>query len=336
MKAVLILGIIALSVLGFFIFLMYISKQGTKKPIEQVKEKDKNEAIFIKQRQALYKETSGQREVEVVTPLKEENRGALFEKAIQRKRNNYRDDDEEYEARKKEKEEREAKEELERITKNQERRFEPKPMPFSLTKKEEEEEDKKEELSKEKDFSSTVITSPIETQQQEHIQEEEEAQEDDNNLPKEWELEEEPLSTSPAPPTPIKEEEPLKPLKLNIEPTPLQEDVEEDKKEANQQEEPHKPIPTITPAISTEESQRPAERLFRNDARNKERIFRNAPQQAPAPQELSLEERKRNIEQYELEKRLEFEKFVKEILAEAEDINRRREAFINASYSMSS
>lgn len=336
MKAVLILGIIALSVLGFFIFLMYISKQGTKKPIEQVKEKDKNEAIFIKQRQALYKETSGQREVEVVTPLKEENRGALFEKAIQRKRNNYRDDDEEYEARKKEKEEREAKEELERITKNQERRFEPKPMPFSLTKKEEEEEDKKEELSKEKDFSSTVVNSPIETQQQEHIQEEEEAQEDDNNLSKEWELEEEPLSTNPTPPTPIKEEEPLKPLKLNIEPTPLQEKVEEDKKEANQQEEPHKPIPTITPAISTEEPQRSAERLFRNDARNKERIFRNAPQQAPAPQELSLEERKRNIEQYELEKRLEFEKFVKEILAEAEDINRRREAFINASYSMSS
>ena len=328
MKVVLILGIIALSVIGFFIFLMYISKQDTKKPIEQVKEKDKNEAAFIKQRQALYKETSGQREVEVVTPLKEENRGVLFEKAIQRKRNNYRDDDEEYEARKKEKEEREkkekeeleTKEELERIATIQEKDFEPKPVPFSFTKKEEEQEEKEEELSKEKEEEeSSTIAVNSEPKQEEYKKEEENPQQEDDNFSSDWEEEKE-------------EDDEKEPIKENLTPP-----IPYSKEEKTHQED-ETPKQTIIPTIQSKEEP-PQERLYRNDVRNNERTFRNITPQISSEsqkEELSLEERKKNIEQYELEQRLEFEKFVKEILAEAEDINRRREAFIKASYSMSS
>lgn len=99
MKIVLIIGIIVVSILGFLIFLMYISKQQTQKPIEKVKEKDKNEALFIKERQEEYKKNHTNNNVQKVTPLSEENRGILFEKAIQRKQNNFKDDDEEYKER---------------------------------------------------------------------------------------------------------------------------------------------------------------------------------------------------------------------------------------------
>lgn len=99
MKIVLIIGIIVVSILGFLIFLMYLSKQQTQKPIEKVKEKDKNEALFIKERQEEYKKNHTNNNVQKVTPLSEENRGLLFEKAIQRKQNNFKDDDEEYKER---------------------------------------------------------------------------------------------------------------------------------------------------------------------------------------------------------------------------------------------
>ena len=96
MKLILIFGIIIVSVLGFFIFLIYISKKEPKKEIEKIKEKDKKEVDFIKERQAINQQNIDKKEVLSITPIDEEKRGLLFEKAIARKRNNYQCDDEEY------------------------------------------------------------------------------------------------------------------------------------------------------------------------------------------------------------------------------------------------
>lgn len=95
MKIVLVLLIIVFCVLGFFFFIWYISKQETHKPIEEVKESDKSEAEFIKQRQQVYHQQE-KTEVKRIEILKTENRGKLFERAIERKRTAYKDDDEEY------------------------------------------------------------------------------------------------------------------------------------------------------------------------------------------------------------------------------------------------
>ena len=98
MKIVLVLLIIVFCVLGFFFFIWYISKQETHKPIEEVKESDKSEAEFIKQRQQVYHQQK-KTEVKRIEILKTENRGKLFERAIERKRTAYKDDDEEYQNR---------------------------------------------------------------------------------------------------------------------------------------------------------------------------------------------------------------------------------------------
>lgn len=98
MKIVLVLLIIVFCVLGFFFFIWYISKQETHKPIEEVKESDKSEAEFIKQRQQVYHQQE-ETEVKRIEILKTENRGKLFERAIERKRTAYKDDDEEYQNR---------------------------------------------------------------------------------------------------------------------------------------------------------------------------------------------------------------------------------------------
>lgn len=98
MKIVLVLLIIVFCVLGFFFFIWYISKQETHKPIEEVKESDKSEAEFIKQRQQVYHQQE-KTEVKRTEILKTENRGKLFERAIERKRTAYKDDDEEYQNR---------------------------------------------------------------------------------------------------------------------------------------------------------------------------------------------------------------------------------------------
>lgn len=98
MKIVLVLLIIVFCVLGFFFFIWYISKQETHKPIEEVKESDKSEAEFIKQRQQVYHKQE-KTEVKRIEILKTENRGKLFERAIERKRTAYKDDDEEYQNR---------------------------------------------------------------------------------------------------------------------------------------------------------------------------------------------------------------------------------------------
>lgn len=98
MKIVLVLLIIVFCVLGFFFFIWYISKQETHKPIEEVKESDKSEAEFIKQRQQVYHQQE-KTEVKRIEILKTENRGKLFERAIERKRTAYKDDDEEYQNR---------------------------------------------------------------------------------------------------------------------------------------------------------------------------------------------------------------------------------------------
>ena len=90
--------IIVFCVLGFFFFIWYISKQETHKPIEEVKESDKSEAEFIKQRQQVYHQQE-KTEVKRIEILKTENRGKLFERAIERKRTAYKDDDEEYQNR---------------------------------------------------------------------------------------------------------------------------------------------------------------------------------------------------------------------------------------------
>ncbi len=97
MKIVLVLLIIVFCVLGFFFFIWYISKQETHKPIEEVKESDKSEAEFIKQRQQYHQQEKT--EVKRIEILKTENRGKLFERAIERKRSAYKDDDEEYQNR---------------------------------------------------------------------------------------------------------------------------------------------------------------------------------------------------------------------------------------------
>jgi PREDICTED: similar to futsch CG3064-PB len=98
MKIVLVLLIIVFCVLGFFFFIWYISKQETHKPIEEVKESDKSEAELIKQRQQVYHQQE-KTEVKRIEILKTENRGKLFERAIERKRTAYKDDDEEYQNR---------------------------------------------------------------------------------------------------------------------------------------------------------------------------------------------------------------------------------------------
>ena len=98
MKIVLVLLIIVFCVLGFFFFIWYISKQETHKPIEEVKESDKSEVEFIKQRQQVYHQQE-KTEVKRIEILKAENRGKLFERAIERKRTAYKDDDEEYQNR---------------------------------------------------------------------------------------------------------------------------------------------------------------------------------------------------------------------------------------------
>lgn len=98
MKIVLVLLIIVFCVLGFFFFIWYISKQETHKPIEEVKESDKSEAEFINQRQQVYHQQE-KTEVKRIEILKTENRGKLFERAIERKRTAYKDDDEEYQNR---------------------------------------------------------------------------------------------------------------------------------------------------------------------------------------------------------------------------------------------
>lgn len=69
--------------------------------MDKVKEKEKEEVNFIKQQQALYKASN--EDFQKVKPLNSENRGALFERAIERKRNHYQDDDEEYRQRLEEK-----------------------------------------------------------------------------------------------------------------------------------------------------------------------------------------------------------------------------------------
>lgn len=96
MKIALIFGVVLICVLGFLLFLWKISKEQTEKPIEQVKEAEKKEVDFIKQRQALYQKD---KDVQKVSLLSSENRGALFERAIERKKNEYRDDDQEYQKR---------------------------------------------------------------------------------------------------------------------------------------------------------------------------------------------------------------------------------------------
>ena len=98
MKIVLVLLIIVFCVLGFFFFIWYISKQETHKPIEEVKESDKSEAEFTKQRQQVYHQQE-KTEAKRIEILKTENRGKLFERAIERKRTAYKDDDEEYQNR---------------------------------------------------------------------------------------------------------------------------------------------------------------------------------------------------------------------------------------------
>jgi hypothetical protein len=97
MKIALVALVIIICVLGFLIFLWYVSKQDTKKPIEEIKEKDKNEVDFIKKIQAQYQ--GHKEEAKREEPLKPENRGSLFMRAIERKQRGYKDDDDEYERR---------------------------------------------------------------------------------------------------------------------------------------------------------------------------------------------------------------------------------------------
>ena len=98
MKTVLILLIIVFCVLGFLFFIWYISKKDTHNPIEELKKNDEREAAFIKQRQQMYHQQE-KTEVKKIEILKSEDRGKLFERAIERKRSAYKDDDEEYQNR---------------------------------------------------------------------------------------------------------------------------------------------------------------------------------------------------------------------------------------------
>ena len=97
MKVALVALVIIICAVGFLIFLWYVSKQDTKRPIEEIKEKDKNEVDFIKKIQAQYQ--GHKEEAKREEPLKPENRGALFMRAIERKQRGYKDDDDEYEHR---------------------------------------------------------------------------------------------------------------------------------------------------------------------------------------------------------------------------------------------
>lgn len=98
MKTVLILLIIVFCVLGFLFFIWYISKKDSHNPIEELKKNDEREAAFIKQRQQMYHQQE-KTEVKKIEILKSEDRGKLFERAIERKRTAYKDDDEEYQNR---------------------------------------------------------------------------------------------------------------------------------------------------------------------------------------------------------------------------------------------
>lgn len=98
MKVLLILLVIVICVLGFLAFLWYASKQDTHKPIDKVKEEDKNETEFVKRMQLQHKQ-SHEEEAKRIELLNPENRGKLFEQAIKRKQNAYKQDDEEYELR---------------------------------------------------------------------------------------------------------------------------------------------------------------------------------------------------------------------------------------------
>jgi len=184
MKIVLIIGIIVLSILGFLIFLMYISKQQTQKPIEKVKEKDKNEVLFIKEQQEEYKKNHTSSNVQKVTPLSEENRGLLFEKAIQRKQNNFKDDDEEYKARLLKKklevqrtEPQEDEAQIQKIEGDLTEEFVPKQIPLSSFKEDEQDkkiEDKEikqpEDTSKEKEEIEEQVEKESEVVQEKKVE----------------------------------------------------------------------------------------------------------------------------------------------------------------------
>lgn len=183
MKIVLIIGIIVVSILGFLMFLMYISKQQTQKPIEKVKEKDKNEALFIKERQEEYKKNHTNNNVQKVTPLSEENRGLLFEKAIQRKQNNFKDDDE-YKARLLKKklevqrtEPQEDESQIQKIEGDLTEEFVPKQIPLSSFKEDEQDkkiEDKEikqpEDTSKEKEEIEEQVEKESEVVQEKKVE----------------------------------------------------------------------------------------------------------------------------------------------------------------------
>lgn len=184
MKIVLIIGIIVVSILGFLIFLMYLSKQQTQKPIEKVKEKDKNEALFIKERQEEYKKNHTNNNVQKVTPLSEENRGLLFEKAIQRKQNKFKDDDDEYKARLLKKklevqrtEPQEDESQIQKIEGDLTEEFVPKQIPLSSFKEDEQDkkiEDKEikqpEDTSKEKEEIEEQVEKESEVVQEKKVE----------------------------------------------------------------------------------------------------------------------------------------------------------------------
>lgn len=97
MKIVLIIGVIIFCVLGFLMFLWLITKKQDKSPMMDLKEKEREEYAFIKQQQKQYNPAENQ--VQSIEELNIQSRGALYERAIQRKKNNYRDDDIEYQQR---------------------------------------------------------------------------------------------------------------------------------------------------------------------------------------------------------------------------------------------
>lgn len=295
MKIVLIIGIIFVSVFGFFLFLLYISKQQTKKPIEKVKEQDKNEALFIKQRQELYKQNYSDKDVQKVDPIDEGNRGALFERAIQRKRNNFKDDDIEYQERLSKKKEEEAR--VLEQEKNLQKEFEPKEIPFNLITKnkgEEDKEEKEEEELKEEKIHEEVKEENNVNEKLEEKEEEAHVLEQENKT-----LEEEGW-----------EEEPKK---------------EKDKKEGedNIQEAPKEVI-----NVATEEQTipKPLGRIFRNEKFN---------DVSHSTEEESLRERRNKVEDYEKKKQQEILRFREEILLEAENIRRRRKELATAANAVS-
>lgn len=102
MKTITILLILFLGILFFLLYVWYISKDSIGKPQGKVEQDDEQEVAFIKNKQKLY--DSSKNEVQQIEALKPENRGALFERAIARKRNAYLQDDQEYQSRLQEKE----------------------------------------------------------------------------------------------------------------------------------------------------------------------------------------------------------------------------------------